>query len=377
MNITIQAQQLQYRLSKLMPTIHQNRTFQAFVLALLNPHRSSLPEHNPLRSSSSISRFLNRYIWPTRMLLRLTRQVLLGWLLEASKRGRHPYLKVIIDLTCLEKRGRFLGLGGWINAMNGKVGVQLVMMYLEIGRVRVPWNFRIWKGKGSASPMTLSLRMLSSLPALLTDRCRVMVLADAWFASNDFIEGVHARGLQAVLGIREDRRTVEDKPLTRLRRKGTRVMLKGLSIPVWVSWFYLRFENGDREKRFVISTAPVAGSLLVRLGRFRWKIEAFFKTIKHSFSLAKAAQGTCLGMLRYLLLSLLAFVLAFASEPVPPPGEVLPWGEMAQQAALLFLPGMLVWVLLAEVEKRRCLLESLGMSVHIHRFRHPAHNCKI
>jgi hypothetical protein len=74
-------------------------------------------------------------------------------------------------------------------------------------------------------------------------------------------------------------------------------MLKGLSIPVWVSWFTITFANGDKEKRFVVSKAAIAGSRLARLGRSRWKIEAFFKTIKHNFALRKAAQGTRLGML--------------------------------------------------------------------------------
>ena len=62
-NTTRQAQHLLYRLLALMPSIHQKRTFQALLLAFLTPHESVLPEHNPLRSASSISRFLNHYRW--------------------------------------------------------------------------------------------------------------------------------------------------------------------------------------------------------------------------------------------------------------------------------------------------------------------------
>ena len=62
--------------------------------------------------------------------MRAVRQVLTDWLFVASKVGRNPYLKVIIDLTCVEKRGRFEGLGNWIHAMNGKVGLHLVMVYI-------------------------------------------------------------------------------------------------------------------------------------------------------------------------------------------------------------------------------------------------------
>jgi hypothetical protein len=163
------------------------------LLAFLTPHRSALPEHNPLCSASSISRFLNRYAWPTRKLVRLSREVMLGWLLEASRHGQQVYLKVIVDVTCVEKTGRFLGLGNWMNAMNGKTGLHLVVLYLELNRVRVPWNFRIWNGKDTTSPGTLALRMLPSLPPVLTEhsRAQVVVLADAWFASNAFLEGVH------------------------------------------------------------------------------------------------------------------------------------------------------------------------------------------
>jgi hypothetical protein len=377
MNTTQETRQLLYRFTSLLLSVHHKRTFEAFLLAFLSPYRSALPEHNPLRSASSISRFLNHYSWPTRALVRHIRSLLLDSLWEASKHGRDPFLKVIVDVTCIEKTGRFTGLGNWINAMHGKVGLHLVMVYLELGRIRVPWNFRIWNGKDTTAPSRLALRMLASLPKSLTDRCRVVVLADAWFASKGFIEGVHQRGFQALVGIRADRRTVEDRPLSRLKRKGTKVMLKGLAIPMWASWFHLTFENGDKEQRFIVSTFPMAGSQLVRLGRSRWRIESFFKTIKYTFGFINCAQGTRLGILRYLLLALLAFVLAFVARPAPPPGEHLAWTRAAQYAAATFLPVVLTLVLLAEVEKRRALLEQLGMSVHIRRFQPSAHNCKI
>ena len=98
---------------------------------------------------------------------------MLKWLLDARRYGRHVYLKAITDVTCVEKTGQFLGLGNWINAMNGKTGLHLVVLYLELNRVRVPWNFRVWNGKGSVSPMKLGLRMLSSLPEALTEHPRL------------------------------------------------------------------------------------------------------------------------------------------------------------------------------------------------------------
>lgn len=87
--------------------------------------------------------------------------------------------------------------------------------------------------------------------------------------------------------------------------------------------------------------------------------------------------AACKESLRYLLLALLAFVLAFVSRPAPPPGEHLAWNRAAQHAAATFLPVVLTLVLLAEVEKRRALLEQLGMRIHIRRFQPSTHNCKI
>jgi len=113
---------------------------------------------------------------------------------------------------------------------------------------------------------------------------------------------------------------------------------------------------------------------LVRLGRSRWRIESFFKTIKYTFGFINCAQGTRLGILRYLLLALLAFVLAFVTQPPPPPGEAMNWGKAAQQAVLTFLPTVSILVLLAELERRRALLEQLGMSVGIRRFQPSTHN---
>jgi len=56
-------------------------------------------------------------------------------------------LQVILDLTALEKAGKFKGLHDLIKVLNGKRSLQLVMMYLVIGRWRIPWGFRVWKAR--------------------------------------------------------------------------------------------------------------------------------------------------------------------------------------------------------------------------------------
>jgi hypothetical protein len=364
---TLQARQLLYRLLALMPTVHQQNALKALMLSFLTPTTSSLPEHNALVSAASLSRFLNHYAWPTRRVVRLVRDMLTTSLLSHVKSGKRPTLRVTVDLTCLEKTGRFAQLAGWIHVLNGKRGLQLVVLYLELGEARVPWGFRVWRGRGTASVVGLALRLLDSLPEVLIKRYRVLVLADAGFASSDFLEGVVARGHHTITGVRKDRLQQDGAPIAQLKRRGERVLLKELSVPVWVAWYYLRQPDGEREKRFVISTKPLAGTYLVRLGRSRWRIEGLFKTLKSTFALSRFGQGSKLGVLRWLLLSLLAFVLAFAAHltwnrSVPPQ-----WTQSAQQALQVLLPNLVVMALLAELENHRPLLARFGVEVSMHR----------
>lgn len=86
--------------------------------------------------------------------------------------------------------------------------------------------------------------------------------------------------------------------------------LDGISYPLTVSWFWLKRSEGKRELRFVVSTHPYSGVYLVRLGRKRWAIEGFFKTIKHRFGLHRFGQSTKLGVYRWLILALIAYLLA-------------------------------------------------------------------
>jgi hypothetical protein len=227
-----------------MPTVHQKHAFEALMLGFLTPTTSTVPEHNPLVSAASLSRFLNHYAWPTRQLLRLTWETLTAWLLSQPQRGRRPTLRVLIDLTCLEKSGRFTQLAGWIHFFNGKRGVQLVVLYLELGQLRLPRGFRIWRGKGTSSAAKLALRLLNTLPKVLRRRYRVLVPADSGFASCDFLEGVVVLGYQALAGVRKNRLRQDGRSIAELQRRGERVLLKDLNTSVWVSWFYLKEPDG-------------------------------------------------------------------------------------------------------------------------------------
>ena len=362
--ITIRARRLVYGLLELMPTVHQQASLKALFVLFLGTRGLALPEHAQSKSPSALSRFLNLYDWPTTSVIRGLRKEILTVLLERHKAGRRPFLRAIVDLTPLQKSGSFEGLAGLVHVLNKKRGLQLVVLYLELEGWRVPWGFRVWRGKDSASPAILALKLLRTLPKTLTARYRVMVLADSGFGGVEFVEGVRRLGHHTVVGVRRDRRLADGRRLDQATIRGERVFLDGLAVPVYVAAYWLK-RDGTREKRFVLSTRALSPEHIVRWGKRRWRIEGFFKTAKGRFSLERFGQSSRLGVYRYLLLSLIAYLLAhwgYLSQG----REGLPrWGEAARMILEEVLPQMVIEGLLAEIEKRSTLLRSYGVEVSV------------
>ena len=73
-------------------------------------------------------------------------------------------------------------------------------------------------------------------------------------------------------------------------------------------------------------------------GRRRWQIEGFFKTAKHRFGLHRFGQQTLLGVYRWMVLSLVAYLLAHWVHVVAGGGDLPDWGEVAQLASEILLP---------------------------------------
>ena len=90
-----------------MPTIYQQETLESLLGLFLEGRGNSAPHHCSTKSESAISRFLNHYKWSTRSLIRRVRSCILNLILSQRQRGRKPTLQVVIDLTTLEKVGKF------------------------------------------------------------------------------------------------------------------------------------------------------------------------------------------------------------------------------------------------------------------------------
>jgi Transposase DDE domain len=359
------AQALLYTLMGLMPSPYQMLSLQAVLTMFWEPQRVALPEQCVLKSPAALSRFLNEYGWPTRAVIRATRKQILQELLKYAPRGRRPHLQVIIDLTTLEKRGKFKAFAQLIHILNGKRGLHIVVMYLVVGGWRVPWAFRPWRGKETVTPAQLGLKLLRTLPKKLISRFQILVLADTGFSSVEFVNGVEKlHDFQAIVGIPKNRLMANGKAIKTITKKGQRVQITGFKKMVTASWFYLE-RNGKLEKRFVISTRVLKGNTITWWGRRRWAIEGFFKTAKYQFGLASFGQQTLLGVYRWLILSLISFVLTHWVYLSLNQSNLPDWKEAALLTLQQLLPAISISLLLIEIESKRELLASQGMALEL------------
>lgn len=311
-SLTVACQTLMSALSTLTPSAYQQDTLKALLGFFFKPIGRPLPEHCQAKSPAAISRFLNHYPWPTRELIRSIRAWVLSQLLSwIPAGGRRPQLQVILDLTTLEKTGKFRAFSGAVGWYNRKRGLHLVVMYLVVEPYRIRWNFRLYRGKGNLSPAQLAL--LSGLPKPLKHRYKVMVLADTGFGSKAFFQGLRRLKLDSLVGVTCNRRLTDGRLIKHLYHAGQQVFLDGLAFPLTMGYYLFKGEDGRYRKRYILSTRRLKASTLQWWGRRRWQIETFFKVIKHCFG-----QCTQLGVYRWLLLVLLAFVLALWSRLARP-----------------------------------------------------------
>ena len=373
-----------------MPSHYQKASLKALLGRFLAEQGHALPEHTPLKSPSSLSRFLNHYTWSTRQVIRETRAAILQ---QLTVHPPHPNLpmRLLIDLTTLKKTGKFWHLSTptedvdapdpWVRMLNGKHGLHLVVLYIVIGERRIPWSFRVWRGQGHPSPAQLAGKLLATVPKSLVKGRTVIVQGDTEFGTVEFLAAVRHRSWRAVVGLRNNRRLQDGRRLKDLpghAKRGLQVTLKDLDYPLTISWFWLKRADNKRELRFVASTHPYSGAYLVRLGRKRWAIEGFFKTAKHQFGLHCFGQSTKRGVYRWLILSLIAYLLAHWVDlwAWPP---ILDWKATARLTLERVLPSVLWAELLAHIRSSADTVAQVGFLIVLKSFPNTAYRdwCKI
>ena len=368
MMVATHAQELVYRLLQLMPSAHMRSTLQC-LLALILASPRPRPQQSQTKSAAALSRFLNRYGWPTGDAIRTTRQRLKRLIRSylKSHRGRLPIVYAVVDLTCLEKTGKYQGLQGLVRTYNGQRGVHVALLYLSIGPFRLPWSFRVYRGKGTATPTQLAVKLLGQIPPAWRQRFKIRVLADAGFSTTQLIPEAQKLGFEVLMSLCCDRRLADGQAVKDIRQRGQQVTLKDLAAPVTLSWFWRKQEEtGERKQHFVVATEALSGAYLVRLGKRRWAIEACFKVLKHQFGWDAFGQGTRLGMYRWWLLTFISYLLAhwqfLASQQTH-----LDWQQAAHQARRQWFPQEELACFLHELANVRPILTNLDIDITIHR----------
>ena len=326
-----------------------------------------LPAYATVKSPAALSRFLNQYSWSLPAVIRVMRQHAHAQL-KAYRRscaGRPPRLELIIDLTSMAKEGRFEGLGDWMHTLNSVHGVHIVLLYLCCGELRLPWSFLIWRGKGQPSPTQLALKLLRGLPLEVRNNSKTIhLLADGGFSSKAFIQGVIALGFAGFIGMRADRKTSTGQHLRDITTPGRKIELHDLpGVPLWLSWVWLPAKTGDKqEQRFIVSTVPRTAQVIKRTGKRRWKIEALFKTLKSRFGFGNFGQHSKNGVLRFLCLSLLSFLLChfeFLDRPDPGDPAWPDWRDLACRFRQKFLAGVRLAELYLEIDQVNAVQDAL------------------
>jgi hypothetical protein len=153
-----------------------------------------------------------------------------------------------------------------------------------------------------------------------------------------------------LVGVSCNRRLLDGRQLKHLYHAGQQVVLEGLSFPLTMGFYHFKGEDGRYRKRYVLCTRRLKASTLKWWGRRRWQIETFFKVIKHRFGLHRFGQCTCMGVYRWLILVLLAFILA-VWVPSTSSDQFMDfdWAQATEQAVRLLLAEVVVISLLREL----------------------------
>ena len=87
----------------------------------------------------------------------------------------------------------------------------------------------------------------------------------------------------------------------------------------------------------------------------------------HRFSLHRFGQGTILGVHRWLVLSLMSFILALWGYWISGFTKTPDWGVAAQTALEFFFPSLVLSLLLLDIERLKTLALEQGFDIQVSR----------
>ncbi|GHF61175.1 hypothetical protein HNQ07_004124 [Deinococcus metalli] len=334
-------------------TSYQQRSLQAALFMFLDTATKTALHRAELVSKSALSRLLNEYPWDTIQGWKILHHAQWDALLLAARRKHRPLLRLSVDLTSIEKKGSMLP---FVRVYNRVHGIHLVVLFAEYGVVKVPVGYRVYKGKGTATPVTLARELLRTVPDAIKRRFRVRVLADSGFEAAVFLEEVRQLGFEFVVGVRSTRQTMHPGVVTVADcPHGGYVELKNWPHDTLALG---RIDRGDRTFH-AVSSELMEGDEVIAEGARRWNEESFFKEGKHQFGLAQFALRTAVGLDRWVLLVFLAWTLAILHRET---GTTLE--ACAVLALMTVLPQVYLNRLLRMFSKNAEFLDQYGYSLH-------------
>lgn len=334
-------------------TSYQQRSLEAALSMFLDTATKPALHRAELVSKSALSRLLNEYKWDTTEGWAVLHRAQWDALRLAARNVHHPVLRLSVDLTSIEKKGSTLP---FVRVYNKVHGIHLVVLFAQYGSVKFPVGYRVYKGKGTATPVTLARQLLRTVPSKIRRRFRIRVLADSGFEAAVFLDEVQQLGFEFVVGVRSTRRTMHPGEVTVADcPHGGYVELKNWPHDTLVLG---RIDRGERTFH-AVSSELMEGDEVVAEGAKRWNEESFFKEGKHQFGLAQFAPRTEVGLDRWVLLVFLAWTLAILHREA---GMTLE--ACAALALLTVMPLVYLNRLLRTFKKNADFLAQHGYSLH-------------
>jgi SRSO17 transposase len=289
-------------------------------------HQESVP---------TLSRTLNVYPWPLEELIALRRSLITQALQRRrKKRGRPPFVYLILDDTVLPKRGKKLpALGFHFSPSQDRVvlGWDLVFAAVRVGSLTVPWDWRLYVNERFSEEEDFHKRTELAAELIRTFEPplgrRVIVLVDSTYCCAPVIRAACERGFPLVGWVRKNRLLNDGQRAWDVPEE-TIACLQGLEIPMVVV-----HRGRGQGRRTVISTELSwnKGQILQHLKR-RWGVEVMFKLLKEHFGLGECRCRSKQSLKRWVELVLLAYVLVgltrWGKQLV---GQKPSWGEVRQE----------------------------------------------
>jgi len=259
-------------------TSYQWHSFLSMVIGIcVNDGRKSLKALTYLASSPALSRFFNGDKWPSKLIKRIQRKLVLNLIKRHywNKKGRNPTVYLLIDGTVLPKRGKDLpkvGLHYDTRTKGLRRGQKLVISSLKVGELLLPWDFRVYvnKEKGKEADFKKSTQqaadMIRGFKRSFPLDCNVVVAVDGGLCVKRVIKATEESDFELVGRVRKDRKFADDRNLSEVK-SGSVGKLKGNDISVQVVGRYM---EGQREILISTNTSITPVQVRRRMKRRWW-----------------------------------------------------------------------------------------------------------